>query len=86
MILWQLYTTTLEEIKDILLEQSKVHKLNFFGYFWKKILKTNFSKYISGQFIHACVVITPLDQGSNRVEIQCKPELNEPLEHIKVRK
>ena len=44
------------------------------------------SKYITGQFIHACVVITPLDQGSNRVEIQCKPELNEPLEHIKVRK
>ena len=41
---------------------------------------------ISGQFIHACVVITPLDQGSNRVEIQCKPELEEPLEHIKVRK
>ena len=32
------------------------------------------------------MVITPLDQGSNRVEIQCKPELNEPLEHIKVRK
>jgi len=38
---------------------------------------------VKGQFIHACVVITPLDQGSNRVEIQCKPELNEPLEHIK---
>ena len=33
MILWQLYTTTLEEIKDILLEQSKVHKLIFFGIF-----------------------------------------------------
>ena len=39
---------------------------------------------VKGQFIHACVVITPLDQGSNRVEIQCKPELEEPLEHIKV--
>ena len=39
---------------------------------------------VKGQFIYACVVITPLDQGSNRVEIQCKPELDEPLEHIKV--
>jgi len=39
---------------------------------------------VKGQFIYACVVITPLEQGSNRVEIQCRPELDEPLEHIKV--
>ena len=39
---------------------------------------------VKGQFINACVVITPLDQGSNRVEIICKPELNEPLGHVKV--
>jgi tuberous sclerosis protein 2 len=39
---------------------------------------------VKGQFIYACVVITPLDEGSNRVEIQCRPELEEPLEHIKV--
>lgn len=38
---------------------------------------------VKGQFINACVVITPLDQGSNRVEIICKPELNEPLGHVK---
>ncbi len=40
---------------------------------------------VKGQFIYACVLITPLDQGSNRVEIQCQPLLEEPLEHIKVR-
>ncbi len=40
---------------------------------------------VKGQFIFACVVITPLEQGSNRVEIQCRPELEEPLEHIRVR-
>ena len=39
---------------------------------------------VKGQFIFACVVITPLEQGSNRVEIQSRPELEEPLEHIKV--
>ena len=39
---------------------------------------------VKGQFIYACVIITPLDQGSNRVEIQCRSELVEPLEHIKV--
>ena len=40
---------------------------------------------VKGQFIYACVIITPLDQGSNRVEIQCLPLLEEPLEHIKVK-
>ena len=39
---------------------------------------------VKGQFIYACVVITPLDEGSNRVEIVCRPELNEPLGHVKV--
>ena len=39
---------------------------------------------VKGQFIYACIVITPLDQGSNRVEIVCRPELNEPLGHVKV--
>ena len=39
---------------------------------------------IKGQFNYACVVITPLDQGSNRVEIKCRPELEEPLGHVKV--
>ena len=41
---------------------------------------------VKAAFMFACVVITPLDQGSNRVEIQCRPELEEPLEHIRVRK
>ena len=39
---------------------------------------------VKAAFMFACVVITPLDQGSNRVEIQCRPELEEPLEHIRV--
>jgi tuberous sclerosis protein 2 len=39
---------------------------------------------VKGKFIYACVVITPLDEGSNRVEILCRPELNEPLGHVKV--
>jgi len=38
---------------------------------------------VKAAFMFACVVITPLDQGSNRVEIQCRPELEEPLEHIR---
>ena len=38
---------------------------------------------VKGQFIYACVVITPLDEGSNRVEIVCRPELDEPLGHVK---
>jgi hypothetical protein len=37
------------------------------------------------QFMYACVVIVPLDHGSNKVHIECKPELNEPLGHIRVR-
>ena len=41
---------------------------------------------VKAAFMFACVVITPLDQGSNRVEIQCRPELEEPLEHIRVSK
>ena len=41
---------------------------------------------VKGQFIYACVIMTPQDQGSNRVEIQCRSELAEPLEHIKVRR
>ena len=40
---------------------------------------------VKGQFIYACVVVTPLDEGSNRVEILCLPELNEPLGHVKVK-
>ena len=39
---------------------------------------------IKGQFNYACIVVTPIDQGSNRVEIKCRPELNEPLGHVKV--
>lgn len=39
---------------------------------------------IKCQFLYAAVVITPLDQGSNQVEILCKPELTEPLGHVKV--
>ncbi|TRY76727.1 hypothetical protein TCAL_07432 [Tigriopus californicus] len=38
---------------------------------------------VKGQFINACIVITPLDQGSNKVFIDCKPELDEPLGHVK---
>jgi len=38
---------------------------------------------IRGQFNSAAIVITPLDQRSNRVEIKCKPELNDPLGHVK---
>merc|ERR1711994_118521 len=38
---------------------------------------------IKGQFNYACIVVTPIDQGSNRVEIKCRPELNEPLGHVK---
>lgn len=38
---------------------------------------------VKGQFINACIVITPLDQGSNKVFIECKPELDEPLGHVK---
>ena len=41
---------------------------------------------VKGQFIYACVVITPLEQGSNQVEIVCRSELNEPLVHVKVSK
>ena len=40
---------------------------------------------VKGQFNYACIVITPMDQGSNRVEIKCRPELNEPLGHVKVK-
>ncbi len=39
---------------------------------------------VRGQFIYACVVIEPLDEGSNRVFIECRPELEEPLGHVKV--
>jgi len=39
---------------------------------------------IKCQFLYAAVVITPLDQGSNQVEILCKPELTDPLGHVKV--
>lgn len=39
---------------------------------------------MKGQFIYACVIIVPLDHGSNRVFIDCKPELDEPLGHVKV--
>jgi len=38
---------------------------------------------VKGQFIYACVIIVPLDHGSNRVFIDCKPELDEPLGHVK---
>ncbi len=41
---------------------------------------------IKGQFIYACVVVTPLEEGSNRVFIECRPELDEPLGHVKVNK
>ena len=41
---------------------------------------------VKGQFIYACIVIIPLDQGSNKVFIECRPELEEPLGHVKVRK
>ncbi|XP_040576588.1 tuberin [Lepeophtheirus salmonis] len=37
---------------------------------------------VRGKFISACIVITPLDQGSNRVCVDCKPELKEPLGHV----
>lgn len=40
---------------------------------------------VKGQFIYACIVIIPLDEGSNKVFIECKPELDEPLGHVKVR-
>ena len=40
---------------------------------------------VKGQFIYACIVIIPLDQGSNKVFIECRPELEEPLGHVKVR-
>lgn len=39
---------------------------------------------VKGQFIIACVVIIPLEEGSNKVFIECKKELNEPLGHVKV--
>ena len=39
---------------------------------------------VKGQFIYACVVVIPLEEGSNKVFIQCKPELDEPLGHVKV--
>ena len=39
---------------------------------------------VKGQFIYACVVVVPLEQGSNKVYIECRPELDEPLEHVKV--
>ena len=39
---------------------------------------------VKGQFIYACVIIVPLDHGSNKVFIDCKPELDEPLGHVKV--
>ncbi len=39
---------------------------------------------VKGQFIAACVVVVPLDQGSNKVFIECRPELEEPLGHVKV--
>ncbi len=39
---------------------------------------------VKGQFIAACIVIVPLDQNSNKVFIECKPELNDALGHIKV--
>ena len=38
---------------------------------------------VKGQFIYACVIIVPLDHGSNKVFIECKPELDEPLGHVK---
>lgn len=38
---------------------------------------------VKGQFIYASVVVVPLDQGSNRVFIECLPELSEPLGHLK---
>ena len=38
---------------------------------------------VKGQFIYACVIIVPLDHGSNKVFIDCKPELDEPLGHVK---
>ena len=38
---------------------------------------------VKGQFIYACVIIVPLDHGSNKVFIECKPELDEPLAHVK---
>ena len=40
---------------------------------------------VKGQFIYACVIVVPLDHGSNKVFIECKPELDEPLGHVKVR-
>ena len=39
---------------------------------------------VKGQFIYACVVIVPLDQGSNKVFVDCRPELIEPLGHVRV--
>ena len=39
---------------------------------------------VKGQFIYACVIIVPLDHGSNKVFIDCKPELDEPLGHVRV--
>ncbi len=39
---------------------------------------------VKGQFIYACVVVEPLDEGSNKVYIECKKELEEPLGHVKV--
>lgn len=41
---------------------------------------------VRGQFIYACVVVEPLDEGSNRVFIECRPELEEPLGHVKVKR
>jgi len=38
---------------------------------------------LKGQFIYACVVVEPLEEGSNRVFVLCRPELDEPLGHVK---
>lgn len=40
---------------------------------------------VKGQFIYACVVVIPLEEGSNKVFIECRPELEEPLGHVRVR-
>ncbi|QQP40812.1 Tuberinlike, partial [Caligus rogercresseyi] len=37
---------------------------------------------VKGKFISAHIVITPLDQGSNRVCVECNPELKDPLGHV----